>query len=408
MDVEIEATRVWKRAQTAGERQVLGREAAMLRAVAHPGVVQLLEAESGEPPAGLVLRRVDGGDLTAWTDQPVEAVAGLGAALATTVADLHDLGVSHGAVTADHVLLDAQGRPVLCSFGRATRMRAGPEAEVGRRDDVRALAQLLLDLLPSGAPARTVRVLRLVAGQSRRRRGRDARWLARQLVSEVPAARLPDAAAAPVAAGVVPVAGAGAGQGGAVGGTDGDATGGAGAGWRPRPDRHRRREGPIGRRRGWRAAAVGVVGTAAVLALVLSSGSHVDRVARAPGPQLVRGPVAPVCPTVDAGCTPLPTADGMVTTPTGRYQLTGASDIMVVGRWRCASAGLPAVLRPDTGEVWTFGTWPTTATRPEVGQLVARIAGAWTLRVSPEPSGCDLLEVERRGLPAVTIDPAYR
>ena len=42
--------------------------------------------------------------------------AGL-AALTATVADLHESGLSHGNLRADHVLIDAEQRPILCGFG---------------------------------------------------------------------------------------------------------------------------------------------------------------------------------------------------------------------------------------------------------------------------------------------------
>ena len=44
-DAELGVVR--KRAQTAAEGKLLSREATMLRAVAHPGVVQLLDVEGG-------------------------------------------------------------------------------------------------------------------------------------------------------------------------------------------------------------------------------------------------------------------------------------------------------------------------------------------------------------------------
>jgi hypothetical protein len=46
---------VTKRAETAAQREALGREARILRVVAHPGVVQLVGVD-GEPPDQLVFR----------------------------------------------------------------------------------------------------------------------------------------------------------------------------------------------------------------------------------------------------------------------------------------------------------------------------------------------------------------
>ena len=59
---------------------------------------------------------------------PADQVAALGASLAQTLADLHQLGVSHGNLLAEHVVLTDDGTPVLCSFADAGV--AGPS---GRR-----------------------------------------------------------------------------------------------------------------------------------------------------------------------------------------------------------------------------------------------------------------------------------
>ena len=369
---------VTKRAETAAQREALGREARILRVVAHPGVVQLVGVD-GEPPDQLVLRHVAGGDLSARRGQTVEVVAGVGATLATVVADLHDIGVSHGAIEASHVLLDQDGRPVLCSFGRA-RKGLPPDSSATRRDDdIRALAGLILDCCPDRAPARTIRALRLVAGPRRRRQGRDARWLARQLIATVPHACLT------VADGENAVTGATTSE-----PPDRTAT----------PGGLRRSTRGLRPIRGWRRRPV-VVGLCAIGSGAALAGAWVwAHEQRSPGP--VRH-VATPCPMADRGCGPLALVDGLVVTGAGRYALSTPGDVVVIGRWGCGAA-LPAVLRPTTGEVWTFAAWPAPG-RPEVGQLAARVAAAASLQVRPEPSGCDRVIVERRGLPSVTIDP---
>jgi hypothetical protein len=94
----------------------------------------------------------------------------------------------------------------------------------------------------------------------------------------------------------------------------------------------------------------------------------------------------------------------VLTTATGRYLVGEPDDVVVLGRWLCDSIALPAVLRPDTGELWAFATWPTSS-RGVPGQLVAKqLLGAWSLRVLVRASGCDQIEVERRGKPPLTED----
>jgi hypothetical protein len=165
MEVEFGDREVVKRATTAAEREALRREARVLAAAAHPGVVRLIGATDDT----LVLERVEGGCLTGLPAQPQQVTVTWAAAVATTLADLHDTGWAHGAVTPDHVLFDGGGRPVLCSFGRA----AGITPEL-RRADVASLAGLIADRLPAGADRRLHRALR---GSPH-----DARSLARLLV----------------------------------------------------------------------------------------------------------------------------------------------------------------------------------------------------------------------------------
>src|ERR1039458_5855060 len=105
---------VRKVATTAADAERLDREAAMLAAARHPGIVQLRAAR----PERLEVKAVSGwclSDIGAL--QPAE-VAGIGCAIATILADLHALGIVHGALESSHVLIERNGRPILCSLGR--------------------------------------------------------------------------------------------------------------------------------------------------------------------------------------------------------------------------------------------------------------------------------------------------
>src|SRR4051812_15080950 len=107
-----------KRAETDDEAVRVRHEAAVLQQVRHPGIVDLRDHGEGNGRPWLNTVAVVGPALELiGTD--AEALARLVASLATTLADLHDLGASHGAVDADHVLLRPDGRPVLCSLGRS-------------------------------------------------------------------------------------------------------------------------------------------------------------------------------------------------------------------------------------------------------------------------------------------------
>jgi hypothetical protein len=369
-----------KRARSGEEARRLEHEAEVLRAVAHPGVVQLLGIAGNGCVVELVLRRAGGGDLAGLRDPPAAVVAGLGAALATTVADLHDLGVSHRTIQAAHVLLDNEGRPVLCSFGQAVRDPPGAQAEYGRREDIRALAGVLSQLLPSDAPAHISRVLRVAIGAGRAHRSADARWLAKQLAS-VPAARLPDARR-------------GVADGPAVTPSPAD------AGTDPRlgpavmasPDRSDPAPRANPRPRGT------VLATLCLLGVV---GAVITTLVNRPGQHSPFGRPT-LCPAVDAGCVPVAAPGGAFATANGRYQVGQPGDVIVLGRWRCQAVAQPAVLRPTSGVVWVFDSWPT-SNQPSAGRVAARVQSARSLRVRPQLSGCDRLEVERQGLPAVTV-----
>jgi hypothetical protein len=155
---------VIKRARSADGVAALQTEADRLRAAAHPGVVELVHA--GPDGDGWVLRtRHAGPTLGPDRHLSIERVAALVAALAETVADLHDLGIVHGRITPAHVVVGPRGRPRLCGLGPgADRHRAPPEPA----DDVAALGRLLTHLVGADGEAEPI---------PERRWGRHRRWV---------------------------------------------------------------------------------------------------------------------------------------------------------------------------------------------------------------------------------------
>jgi hypothetical protein len=152
------------------------RVAALLDGLHHPGVVELLGLVDHPDGPELHTRWVGSRSL-ADIGRPLtpERAAGLVLAVAATVADLHRLGVVHGAVEPSHVLLDPFGRPVLCGFGAARRLGDGPPMSDRPRPstDVAGLGQLLRTLLtaidPSSTPDRRPRTRRPRHEASQRR-----------------------------------------------------------------------------------------------------------------------------------------------------------------------------------------------------------------------------------------------
>src|SRR4051794_439935 len=197
-----------KVAGNAEEAARLVREADQLEAARHPGVVELVGVEGHGVGAILLTAHVEGPVLAQVGRLPLEEGAGLLAALASTLADLHQLGLVHGAVAPDHVIVGPGGRPVLCGFGYGGRagQPLGPAAPLARgfadpaRDDADRLHQAF-DVFALGALARFLapdppagHVLARVAEEATSEdvsSRPSARALAEALQQEVPAARLP-------------------------------------------------------------------------------------------------------------------------------------------------------------------------------------------------------------------------
>jgi hypothetical protein len=350
---------VRKRAQNRAERDRLAGEAAILRAGAHPGVVQLLDTVGQGEPEALVLRYVAGATLCERSPMGAAEIARLGAALATTLADLHDIGIAHLSLNPSHVLIDEGGRPILCGFGEAKRATRSGDVDVWRRHDLMAVAKLLLEVAGDLPGPRAASALRsAAAGRRSRWRGvGDARSLARLLAATVP----------------------------------GEGSAGAAR--------------PVGARR--RRSRPLIVGAAALSAVAVCWGllAHRSGVASAGGSLSPGAASPPTCPAEDAGCRPLTVRDGIVE---GRYRLRGAGGEIVLGRWDCGRQSTPAVLDFKTGRVWLFDTWP--AGEPSIARLAGTVSDASGLTVLPaaERSPCDRLEVHRREAPPVVLAPVPR
>ena len=376
-------------------------EAEALGIARHPGVVELVDVADG----ALRTRRVDGRPLSQLGPLAPDEVAGVAAAVAAILGDLHELGVVHGGVEGSHVLVAADGRILLCSLGRG--------GEPG--DDVAALGRLVGDLLASASPpspprrragrvgrgpARLGSLLAPPAGPTlaaiaaeatapEADRRPDARALAAALHQRIPTARLP-----PVPAGgpVLPIS-------------------------PPAPV-----ASPGHRRLAGRAGPV-VIGSVAVLVLlgaVLNGAGWwplADRGQGATGP--VGTAPSPTAPTASPDTTSAPTApvaervwppapvvysDGVLSIDGRRYAVGGPGDAVVAGDWSCTGQRTVALLRPATGDVFAFDRWAAEGDDVEA-RPVAQVDGASGLRLTEgDGDGCDHLEVERGHGPPVAVD----
>lgn len=389
----------------------LARVASLLRAFPHPGLVELVDAA----PGYLSVRRVLGPDLAHARPFDSDEVAAFGAALAATLADLHDLGVTHQALAPEHVLVDPAGRPVLCGLGQAQRRSLDDPAhrEAATADTV-ALAALLQRLGPStsGALART-----LARAEAKQGRAVSCRGLAAQLARATSHPTLPadpwlydseGSAAKPRAKTVALRAHAGLLV--ATGGVAGADQGVVEPGEKPTsPDAavDACRRPLLSGRGGWRCAGADgqtarggrkrwlEVGAAVAVAVAVSCwlvASH----RTGSGPTLVRAADhSPTpCPTADRGCVPLRHPGGDIDVGGQRFSLGQPDDVVVIGRWDCRVPATPALLRPSDGDIWVFRRWAGLG-KPVRGQLLARVRGASSLRVRPGAAGCDALLVIR-------------
>src|SRR5829696_8885000 len=110
---------VTKQAGPGPGAERLRREALALELAAGAGCVELVEvADGSDGDTRLVTVWVGGGTLATALPLGPERLLAVAGALAGTLAQLHERGLVHGRVSAEHVLHDGD-RPVLCGLGDA-------------------------------------------------------------------------------------------------------------------------------------------------------------------------------------------------------------------------------------------------------------------------------------------------
>ena len=275
-------------------RSHLRREAQLLLRARHPGVVTISAFSDQDGSTRLTIAAVTGCTLAeAPPRTPVDALR-FTAALARTLADLHEIGLAHRLLRADHVLSTVDGRPVLSEFGDATANADD--------DDRRLDAEALRDLVGLIASATT-------PGP----RGSRAAGALRALAADVRSSPVPMSPA------------------------DVAARAGREASRRtPRIGRHRAR--PSRHR-----VAAFALGPAIILATVVLMSQHAGET---PAPASL--PVAPA-----AEKTPMRVEVGGT-----QYDVGQAGDQVLVADWHCDGEPSAALLRPATGEVFVFTSLP--------------------------------------------------
>ena len=365
---------VVKRAAGAdGDR--LEQEGARLRAARHPGVVEVVRSAAVDGGWELVLSHA-GRPLSALPGLSIEAAAGLAAALASTLADLHQLGVVHGRVDATHVLVGHQGRPVLCGFG-------GGPGGAQPDDDVAAVGALLTELVGSDAEMEPIPDRRWWGRRGWRGWERRALLLIADHACAEPATRRPSARRLAAAiAEAIPRA-----SDRPVEPSEDDDI-----------ERLRASTSVPDERASVRPAAVGlaVAGVGLIVAGVIRFGGGAQHDEAVPLAAVVPTASTSVPPTITEPLSTGRAVEGSLVTAGGRrYRVGQPGDLILVEDWTCDGTPTLALLRPATDEVFLFPRWI------EQGALavepVTRVAGARDLVSQLGPDGCPTLAVRTEG-----------
>ena len=320
------------------------------------------------------------------------------AKLASTVADLHQLGLVHGRIDPSHVLLGPAGRPVLCGF-----TGGGAEGDIPP-EGPGAIAEFRDPLAHVGAPLSTTTdvyalgtLLRVLAiGEeptpSRSPNGGSPSSAAvlGTATCAVPFSRWPINArtrsrcGGPQRDGSRPTSKrcchTWPQRGCAAGDTDAVAAG-------PRP--------PTARRLTLGAAAVGLV---LVFWGVASTRSN-DTTAATPSP-----PISSAAPSVESSTEPKvapstsPTkhtsdvtlvGDRIVSVDGHQFAVGDPGDRVVLGDWNCDGEPTAALARPSTGSVYVFDRWPVVGVEA-TAEPITTVIGAVDVRAE-ERGDCTAL-----------------
>ncbi len=353
-------------------------EGERLARAAHPGVVQVVSS-TGDDDAWELVTSHGGRPLPVASPLAPEAFAGVVAAVASTLADLHELGVVHGRLRSDHILLGPLGRPVLCGFGPGPAPQDRAPAATPA-DDVAALGSIIVELLggdaePEPMPERRWQRRRSWSGWVRR----SLLTLADQACAEPPTRRPSARRFAAAISEAVPGAGIAA---DAPPPVDPERPVAA----PPDPLEALRASVERGERRDLRPQArrmlartgAGAVVIGLALAALGSAGITGDPAATrppTPRPPTTGPPAAPVETTsqppssppcavpVDPsdgalGCAePITVVGTFVTVGSHRFEVGQPGDEVVVGDWDCDGTVTPALLRASTGDVFVFPGW---------------------------------------------------
>jgi hypothetical protein len=393
---------VLKRADATHPAARLAHEAEVLDAVRGPGVVELVGFEADAERTELRTAWAGHHTMATIGTVSVTSAARLMTAVADTVARQHELQIAHTRNTPDHVVLTADGQPMLCGFGRASR--GDPRS---MESDVVALGELLTSLLGAGSFGLGDAMPERRIGRRRAEPERAALLtLADRASAEGLGARLSAATFAEALRGIVP----------------------------PGPPVAAREDGGLRRLASVAATLAGIVLVLVGVRLLLAQQPQADAASELPTSSVSSS--APTSPSAPASGPPISRSTPPTTEPTTStappvtrpscpaasrpaadvdgdgcpesYSVVGAhlvvagvtyvlgrpGDLTAVGDWYCDGRATPALVRPSTGEVFVFQRWADAA-RPVTVQAATIVRDPTGIRASRATIRCPRLVVTR-------------
>lgn len=349
------------RAAPPEDPERLRRTVEAARAAAGAGAVDVVTVSDDGAAIEVVIAYAGRSPQAPMPGADLAAIAG---PLAAAIGDLHLRGRVHGALVAEHVLVDAAGAVRLCGWGHEGGTTADDVVSFGR------LLHALLDADDRSAAADAIRAA------------------ADRCCTEEPAAR-PTMAA--VAASLASLGGPRR--------TITAATRGAARAPRRASDRTPRRRPGVAAVPAVPAVAAVIVVAAMALVVFTFGGAR-----RGAPPAAGRAAAsAPASTSTSTSTTSTSTSLGRavrVWPPTPRQLEAGGAtwtfgttaDVVVVGDWDCDGVGTPALVDAN-GAVWVVDTWP--AGDEATARYVTTVAGALDATVDAT-SRCDALVVTTR------------
>lgn len=325
----------------------LRRSVETLRRASGSGVVEIVSVEDTGDEIEVALAFA-GRPLSAPLDG--RSVARIGASVAASAADLHARGLSHGALQADHVLVDAADVIRLCGLGSS--------AEGTPSGDVQDLGVLLLSLLDERDSSDAATAVRGLAERCSHEPGPSMSAVAAGLAA-AHGPRTTCSTAAP-----------------------------------------RRRRAPSTRAV---ALSVATLGAVALGALVWPTPTrHHQRIA------MVTTTTHPTTTTVlERRATRVWPAERQTIEGNGARWTwqSSADDWPLLGAWRCDGEQMPALVQRATGAVWIVDQWPEVSAEAVTARYVTTVDGVTDVSVARE-EGCDVIVLTTRGGRAVRVTPA--